>query len=431
MLTRAAEDTFAAKDLPRAIEVARMVLARNPPVDEAKQRIAWTIVAQSHYDLGQYDKAETAFAEARERARGDAKMRADLTERLAATVYKQGEAKQKSGDGAGAVEDFLRVARVAPDSTIRSTAQYDAGAQLILLKQWGRAIEVLEGFRRENPKHELSSDVTRKLAVAYSETGRAGEAAQEFERIAANPAETPAVQREALLQSADLYAKANDTAKAVTMLEKFVTTNPTPLGDAMEARQRLADFAAKRGDTTTQTRWYREIVKADAQAGAARTERTRFLAGKAQLALAQPARDAFRGVRLATPLKKSLIAKRKSLDAAMDAYKLAASYQVAEVTTAATYEMAELYRTLAKDLMSSERPKNLSGDALEQYDLLLEEQVFPFEEQAIQVHEVNAGRAKEGVYDESVRKSFQALAELKPGRYGKTELMQDVATTLN
>ena len=57
--------------------------------------------------------------------------------------------------------------------------------------------------------------------------------------------------------------------------------------------------------------------------------------------------------------------------------------------------------------------------------------MFPFEEQAIQIHELNAARAKDGVYDESVRKSFQALAELKPGRYGKTELMQDVATTIN
>ena len=52
--------------------------------------------------------------------------------------------------------------------------------------------------------------------------------------------------------------------------------------------------------------------------------------------------------------------------------------------------------------------------------------MFPFEEQAIQVHEMNVARAKEGIYDESVRKSYQALAELKPGRYGKTELMQDV-----
>ena len=101
-------------------------------------------------------------------------MRDDLTERLAATVYKQGEAKKKAGDGAGAVEDFLRVARVAPDSKIRSTAEYDAAAQLITLKQWDRAIGVLEDFRRDYPKSELQADVTRKLAVAYTEAQPAG-----------------------------------------------------------------------------------------------------------------------------------------------------------------------------------------------------------------------------------------------------------------
>jgi TolA-binding protein len=430
VITRAAQEIFEAGDLPRAIQVSEWIIARQPPVDTARQRIAWTIVAQSNYDLGAFDKAEPAFVRARDLAASDEKLRADLTERLAATVYKQAEAKQKSGDGAGAVEDFLRVARVAPDSKIRSTAEYDAAAQLINLKQWDRAIAVLENFRRDFPKHELSANVTRNLAVAYAEANRPGQAAVEFERIAADPKEDRAVQREALLQSADLYVKANNTPKAVTMLEKFVQQYPTPLGDAMEARQRLAEYAGASGDVTRQHHWYREIVKADSQAGSARTDRSRYLAAKAQLALAQPARDAFRGVRMTAPLKKSLTAKRKALEAALNAYKLAASYQIAEVTTAASYEIAELYRTLAKDIMESERPKNLNAEEREQYDLLLEEQVFPFEEQAIQLHEVNAARTRDGVYDEWVKKSFQVLAELKPGRYGKTELTQDVVTQL-
>jgi hypothetical protein len=114
----------------------------------------------------------------------------------------------------------------------------------------------------------------------------------------------------------------------------------------------------------------------------------------------------------------------------MEGYKRAAEYQVAEVTTAATYEMAELYGTLAKDILHSERPSNLKGDALEEYNSLLEEQVFPFEEQAIKAHELNAARAKDGVYDEWVRRSFQTLAQLKPARYGKTELIHDAVTSL-
>jgi tetratricopeptide (TPR) repeat protein len=430
VLTRAAEEIFASGDRARAITVSQSILARQPPVEPAKQRIAWTIIGQSYFDQGQYAKAEPAYIQARQLAAGDEKMRTDLTERLAASVYKQGEAKQKAGDAAGAVDDYLRVTRVAPDSKIRVNAEYDAAAQLIALKQWDRAIVVLEGFRRSFPQNPLQRDVTSKLAVAYSAANRPGEAAAEFEHIAANPTEDKAVQREALMQSADLYAKAGNTPKAMGMLEKFVDTNPTPVGDAVEARERLAQYAQKSGDVARRDHWYREIIRADEQAGAQRTDRTHYLAAKAQLALAQPARDAFREVRLTAPLKKSLIVKRNALETAMDGYKRAADYQVAEVTTAATFEMAELYRTLAKDVMASERPKNLKGEELEEYNSLLEEQVFPFEEQAIKAHELNAARAKDGVYDEWVRKSFQALAELKPARYGKTELTRDVVTSL-
>jgi TolA-binding protein len=430
VLTRAAEDEFAAKDLPRATELAQMLLARQPPVDAAKQRIAWTILAESRFSAGTYDQAEEAFLKARDLSGSDAKQKNELSERLAADVYKQGEAKQQAGNAAGAVDDYLRVAKVAPDSRIRATAEYDAAAQLINLKEWDRAISVLEDFRRDFPKSELSADVTRKLAVAYSEGNHPAAAAAEFERIAADPHEDPKVQREALLSAADLYAKGNNSPKAVAMLEKFVAAHPTPLGDAVEARQRLADYAGHAGDTTRQAYWEREIVQADAQAGAARTDRTRYLAGKAQIQLAVPARDAFRNVKLVLPLKKSLIAKRKALDAALALYKRALDYQVAEVTTAATFEMAELYRTLAKDVMASERPKKLSKEELEQYDSLLEEQVYPFEEQAISLHEANAARAKDGLYDEWVKKSYAVLAELKPARYAKSELSQDVVTSL-
>jgi len=430
VLTRAAEDIFAAGDMPRAIAVSEQLLARQPPVDAPKQRIGWTIIGQANYDLLFFDKAEAAFVNARALTPPDDPQRAELTERLAASVYKQAEAKRAAGDALGAVDAFLRVATVAPDSKIRSTATYDAAAQLVSLKEWGRAIPVLESFRRDFPADKLQPEVTRSLAVAYAQTGRAGEAAAEFERIAASPAEDPAVRREAVMQAADLYDKAGNSGQSTVMLEKFVADYPTPVPDAIEVRQRLADGAAKRGDATRQQYWQREIIRADAAAGTARTDRTRYLAAHAQLALATPARDAFRGVRLVAPLKKSLATKRQSLETALAAYQLAADYRIADVTTRATFEMAELYRTLARDLMASERPKNLEGEALEQYDLLLEEQAFPFEEQAIAVHEANAARAKDGVYDDGVKASYAALAELNPGRFGKTELPQGVVASL-
>jgi cellulose synthase operon protein C len=431
VLTRAAQDLYAAGDQAQAAQSAQALLARTPAVDPAKQRIAWTIVGQVSFNQGDFPQAENAFAHALAAAAANDPERADITERLAAAVYKQGESKRAAGDQAGAAEDFLRVARVAPGSKVIATSQYDAAAALINAQQWNHAIQVLEAYRRDYPKGEYSADVGRKLAVAYVAAGRAGPAAEEFEHIAANSHEDPALVHEALTRAAELYQQSGNTARSVAMLERLVKEYPTPVPDAIEVRQRLLDIAAKAGDPERQRYWQNEIVKADASAGAARTDRTRYLASKAQLALAAPARDQFRSIKLVAPLKQSLVAKKNALDAAVLAYKQVAGYQVAETTTAATYETAELYRTLAHDLMTSERPKKLSGDALEQYNALLDEQSFPFEEQAIAIHELNAKRVQDRVYDDSVRLSFAALAELKPARYGKTELSASWVPTLS
>jgi tetratricopeptide (TPR) repeat protein len=281
---------------------------------------------------------------------------------------------------------------------------------------------VLTAYRRNYPNSQYQREVTRNLAVAYNETGRSGEAATEFEKISLDTREEPAVRREALLSAVDAFEKTGNDGKTSGLLERFVGEYPRPVGEAIEARQKLADFAAKRNDEPKLTFWRREIIKADASAGAERNDRSKTLAARAQLALAEPARDAFNRIRLTLPLKKSLDAKRKSLDAAIMGYRAAADYRVGEVSSAASFQIAELYRRLAKDLLASERPKKLDKDSLEQYNLLLEEQAFPFEEQSIELHEVNAARAREGWYDAGVRSSFGALAELKPARFGKTEV---------
>lgn len=431
VLTRSDEAVFAAGDLPRAVQISGMLLARQPPADQAKRRIAWTIIGEAEYNQGNFAAAEPAFIQARELAAADPKMSAGLTERIAAAVYRQGAAKRLAGDGEGAVRDFLRVEQVAPGSSICATALYDASAQLIQLKAWGRAIQVLQDYRARFPRSSLSADVDAKLAVAYSGANDPMQAAQQFETIAAEPAQTPAMRKEALRRAADLYAQAHDIPRATAMLERFVSSYPTPLEPAEEVRQRLANYAVASGDLAARDRWYRQIVRADADAGAQRTARTHYLAAKAQLALAAQPRDEFRAIRLTLPLARTLKAKRRAMESAMAAYRLAASYGVAGVTTAATYEMADLYQTLAHDVLASERPRNLTGEELDEYNSLLEDQVFPFEQQAIEVYGLNAARASQGVYDRWVRRSFAALAQLDPARYGKTELMSDVVTTLN
>jgi tetratricopeptide (TPR) repeat protein len=430
VLAHAATELYSSKDYARATGAAETLLARQPPVDKALQRVAWTVIGNSDFEQGLYDQAETAYMKAQALMAPNDPERAAIVDRLAASIYKQGEAKDKKGDDAGAVDDFLRVAELAPSSQVRGNADFDAAALLISQKQWDRAIGVLQGFRRNFPQSALQADVTRKLAVAYAESNHPGEAAAEFERIAAAPTEKPDVQREAMLHAADLYDQAGNSGKARAMLEAFVKKFPEPLNPAMEARNRLRLIAAKSGDPSAESYWLKDIISADRAAGAMRTDRSRLLAAQATLRLAEPVRDAFVRIKLVAPLKKSLADKRRAMESALKAYTDAADYEVAEVTTAATFASAELYRQLGKDLMSSERPKGLSKAELEQYDVLLEEQAFPFEEKAIKLHEVNAARARDGIYDESVQKSFAALAQLNPGRYGKVEIGEQLVESI-
>lgn len=431
VLTKAAEDLFALNDFDRTIEVSKQLLDRKPPAELKLRRSATTLMAHSLFDRMRYVEAESAYLQVRDLLAANDPDLPAINDRIAASIYKQAEAKQTSGDGAGAVNDFLRVASLAPTSKISANAQFDAATALIKQNNWPRAIEVLEQFRRAHPGHELEPQATKKLAVGYQETGRGLQAAVEFERIAARREETVDVRRAALLQAAELYLQAANSGQnsaaplATAAYGSYVAQYPQPFDQAIEARQHLADLAVAAKDSRAQVRWLTEIVQADKTAGSSRTDRSKYLAARATLVVMQPDVDAFNAVKLTAPLAKSIKQKRAAMDVVLKEYGQALDYGVADVTTQATFGTAELYRQMSVDILASERPKNLDADALDQYNVLLEEQAIPFEEKAIDLHQANAQRASGGLYDDWVKKSYAALAKLMPARYAKTEVSED------
>jgi TolA-binding protein len=430
VMTKADEQLFALDDFDRVIEVSRTLLERTPPIDRQYQRTAATLMAHALFDRERYAEAETAYLRVQSYLPAGDSDRPAIEERIAASVYKQAEAKKAAGDSAGAVDDFLRVAVLAPNAQARANAEFDAASILLQNKDWARAAQVLENFRRAHPNHELAPDVTRSLAVAYLESGRSSESAAEFERIAARAEEPVDVRRAALWQAAQLYEQSGSPTNASRTYAAYVKQYPSPLDPAIEARQKLADMAKAQNDAKARQTWIEEIIRADREAGAARTERSKYLAAKATLETAEPHVAAFNAVKLVAPLERTLVTKRNAMEKVLAIYGRALDYGVAEVTTASTFGMAELYRTLGSDLLASERPKDLDADSLEQYDVLLEEQAFPFEEKAIELHETNAQRVKDGVYDEWVQRSFDALAKLVPGRYARAEISEDYVPSI-
>jgi len=431
VLTTVAEDLFAQDEFDLAISVGQAVVAKQPPVEPALARTAWTVIAHSQFDLGNFEAAENAYYSLRNVTPADDPVASqEIDDRIASSIYKQGEAARDSADLEAAVYHFTRLGVAVPGSDIRETAEYDAAAALINMEAWDRASVVLEDFRSNYPDSEYADDVTQKLAVTYLGSGQSAQAAAEFERIADAPTSSEDVRREALWQAADLYEGTGSLASEQRVLNEIVLRYPNPLSESIEARYRLLEIAEQTGNEQQRVALLQDIVRADATAGAQRTDRTRYLAATASLQLAEPVRKRFEVVKLTQPLADSLKLKKSLMEDVIEAYTDAADYGVAEVTTAATYRLGEVYEQFSVDLLDSARPADLEADALEQYEILLEEQAFPFEEKAIDLYQANTDRAAEGVYDQWVALSFERLAGLMPARYAKKERSEDVVTAL-
>ena len=431
VLTTVAEDLFAQNQFDLAIAVGQAVIAKQPPVEPQLARTAWTVVAHSQFDLGNYAGAETAYYSLRSLTPvEDAEASDEVRERIASSIYKQGEQARDAGDLETAVAHFTRLGQAVPDSNIRATAEYDAAAALITMAAWDRAAGMLEQYRTNYPDSEFADDISQKLAVTYMETGRSTQAAAEFERIAVAEGSSDEVRREALWKAAELYEAGGIVVNEKRVLEDIVARYPDPLSESIEARYRLLEIAEIQGNSAEVTARLNDIIDVDARAGAQRTDRTRFLAAKASVRLAEPIRKRFEVVQLTQPLAESMKLKRALMEDVIDAYTGAADYGVAEVTTESTFRLAQVYESFADDVMDSERPKDLDADALEQYELLLEEQVFPIEEKAIDLYKANTDRTSDGIWDEWVERSFNRLAGLLPARYAKLERSEDVVTAL-
>ncbi len=432
VLAKTSETLYAHKNYQRANQTARLLLAKKSRYSTPRnKRTAWIIIGHSEFALANYSEAEKAYKQVLRRTTKNSKLYKPMQTRLAASIYKQGELARANNNNSLAVSHFLRLKKVTPNSPLLATAEYDAATLLIKEKKLKQASRILEKFRKTYPgKKKLLQGVTEKLAYIYTETKQHSKAAREIEKLLKTKGNFQ-FKRTMTLQAANLYLKGGNKQNGIRLLKKYIRQYPSPLIEAMEARNTLAEYYKKTRQLKKWGHWLREIIKADAKGGRQRTDRTKYLAGNATLVLAKPLRTQYNKVRLRIPLKKSLKKKKRLMQKTIKAYQQALNYKIADISTSATYQIAEIYNNFARALIKSQRPKGLSADEKEQYDILLEEQAFPFEEKAIDIHVANVKNVTVGIYNNWVKKSLQQLSKLQPVRYAKTEKVEQYVDAIH
>ncbi len=430
VLGAAVDDLFSLDDFELAIETGRRLIKEYPKAEPSILRGSWLVVAHSSFEIENFSDAELAYIEVLNLTAKDDASREKLVDNLAASIYKQGELAKAAEEYKTAVKHFLRIADLAPTSKIRPSAEYDAAAVLIQIRDLEQAETVLLSFRSNYPQHELQHDVTKKIAFVYKELGKYTLAAKEFERVAAESKEEPLI-REAMLTAAELYEKAKDTDNSLRVYEQFVAMFPKPLEFALETHYKIAMIYKSRDDLSNYRKSLQHIITTDAAAGEERTDRTRYLAAQASLVIIEPRFDDFIAIKLVKPLEVSVKKKQNSMKALVASYSKLVDYQVADVTAASTYYIAEIYYNFSRSLMESERPEGLTALELEEFVLALEDQAFPFEEKTISVHEKNVELLTIGVYSPWIDRSIEKLAKLLPARYAKPEQSTGYIAAIN
>lgn len=414
--------------------VAERVIAWQPPAEGKLLFSSWLILGHSRFELKEYAPAEQAYERVLTMlpAYGNlpgAPSAQQVRERIAASIYRQAESSLAQGDKDTAISQLLRITQVTPDTEIAVKAQYDAGVYLMEQEKWSQAENVYLGFRQKYPQNSLTATLPAKMVLIYQSQEKWQQAADEL-LVMERTSTDPDVKRQSLYMGAELYEKSGRSAQAIEQYRRYATEYPRPLANNLEAQFKLTELYKANGDAANRLYWLQKIIDTHKGAGAAKTDRSAYLAASAQSELVQPSYEEFTRIKLTLPIKTSLQRKRAAMEKALKGQEQVLSYGIAEFTTQASFKIGEIYAQLSRDLMDSQRPKDLDELALEQYEVLLEEQAYPFEEKAIEIHQANAQRSWQGTYDTWVKNSFDALAKLLPARYNKQETRLEVSSEI-
>jgi len=429
VLAKAAHELYERHNYDDAVRAAETILHRYPNSDIQNRRTALIVLANTQFERSNYEISELLYTELLNLAPAEDPLQTELIERLAASIYKQAEHFRAQGAISSAIDEFKYLIDVAPNASIRPVAEYDIATTFIIMDNWKEAAKHLEAFKENYPDHELTQNIDEKLAIAYIRLEDPLKAAEALRDIVAN-ADSPEAKRDALWQAATLLEKAGEKHKAATTYNAYAEMFPEPLEPSIEALYKAGLMHKAVGRDNYYRIQLDKIYEADAKGGPQRTNRTRYLAAQAAFELAEPHFERYEKVQLVEPIRKNMQLKNQLMKQALKAYNKAAELGVAEYTTAAAFRIADMYTDFSLKLMDSDRPTNLDEEEMEQYELMLEEQAFPFEEQAIELHETNIKRMTEnGLFDQWISNSINSLAELMPAQYSRKETHGIAATT--
>ncbi|MDO3722374.1 tetratricopeptide repeat protein [Marinobacter sp. chi1] len=421
---------FERGELEKAIETAQKAVL-HPGSNASERYAAWQVVAKVRQHREEFSLAEQAWNNVLEQLGSGEVSPAGATDaraaqhQLATVIYRQGEVAAEAGNVDAAVNHFERIESALPGSEIAIKGRYDAANTLLIAHQYAAAIDAFTRFRADFPDHSLTAGISDKLVHAHVSAGDPAQAADELLLVArseSNPWPTR-------LKAAALYHEGGAIESRNTIYTGYLGTSPVvESADHHVLQQTMRQRLIASGDDPLKLQ---EAIVASELDSQWHSEETLAWAARSALILGARAAATFTGIRLTHPLADSLDRKQVALESARQRFLEAEKFGDEVVRSESLYRRAELYRGLAQDLMASSVPDDLNEMEAMQYQMLLEEEAYPFEEKAIRLHSDNHQRIASIGFNAWIGRSLDALAKMNPGRYDRTVRWMSWAMEVN
>lgn len=422
ILVSTSEMYFKDENYEEAFKVAQKALESKDTLEPKYQYGAALVMANSAYELERYVEAEVALKEAMSYSKIDRKTKKDLQEKLIASIYKQGEAAKNNGDFKAAAESWKRIGEIAPGSKNAISAEFDGATILLEAEDYDGAIAAYKAFEAKYPNDPNSKTIPEKLIFAYEQKEDWNSAAKLLSEVCFSKDKTLDKERKRIscFQAAENFEKAKNIERATYLYKFYAHSYPKPFELSVEAHSKLNKLYKEDGQQDKRQYWLEKVIELNANAKEP-TERSKYLAADALYELGEMARAKYETIELTLPLNESIPVKNEAMQEAQALYTESVEQGVLDYTTSSTYRIGQLYSQLGSALMNSEVPPELDELEAEEYQFLLEDQAYPIEQAAIEIHQTNINRTYDGVYDEWVKRSFDELGRLLPTQYRKKE----------
>ena len=338
-------------------------------------------------------------------------------------LYKHAERLKETGKLKEAEDAFYQVQREVPRSEVAPVALYDAGLLAINGGDLNGALGAFGLLIDQYPETSYVVHAALEIALIHEQQGKLRNAALGYERVTTF-AEDRKMIADSLLASGRIYQQLEDWINAERVYKDYLETGSGEFEKIVEIRFKMIEMKQRLGMDTEAREFIAAFIKQYSSVPEDASKANYYLA-KAYLYSADYLRKDYEAIKLIEPLEENMGRKKQLLSEVLDLYILAADSEIEEIVTEAAYHIGRVFERFGTALMSSVRPKGLTAQQIKQYNFLLEDQAYPFEEKAIAAFESNVKRAQQlGLYDGWIKRSYESLARLLPGRYLKPELQE-------